>query len=739
MFFRKMKDFIKKENKLGQKQSNFEMTKEYKINEEENIKIKGDGQPYVDWFDEEYNKMTAEEKKEVTEIEKKLNKIFDINNDDFVKASIYGFIIGDALGVPVEFLSRETLKDNPIKDMEEYGTHNQPKGTWSDDTSMVLATIDGIINSQESNIDYKKVITNFLNWKQKGEFTPFGKVFDIGNSTSYALSVYQQHISDNNADDVICGTGNINSNGNGSLMRILPISLYLYYLGINYNEDKFFEIIKIISSMTHSHIYSILGCYIYTIYLIELIKEKDKIIAYKNMQNILQNICDKNNELIDIKNIYGRLVYDDISKLEEKDIKSSGYVVDSLEAAIWSVLTTNSFEESILKAVNLGEDTDTIGALTGGLAGIIYGYESIPQKWINYLQKKDYLDEIINSFMTNLKKSDFKKQNEDLIEKEQFGLIRKYDNYLFDYYFEEDDTNLKLIRLDDGVEKVLDKSSIDKTLAKGTLALESFGDNDVTAFGAYMSMPLTFNNVNEKGKNKTFCFISEETANGVYFQNISEELKNKINGDLDVFYSSRELQLKWNFIILHPICLEIDKENLEIIYRPLNLISDDINNQFKELEQEYFNLDNFFEEIKVLKKYIDIQNDNYEIALSEIKNGRKLSHWMWYIFPQIKGLGHSDISKYYAINNLEEAKLYLNNELLRTRLIKILNELLKLETNEALEIFGDLDALKLQSSMTLFNLADSTIEEFELVVKKFFDGKFDGKTIDMINAMKEKW
>lgn len=414
MFFRKMKDFIKKENKLGQKQSNFEMTKEYKINEEENIKIKGDGQPYVDWFDEEYNKMTAEEKKEVTEIEKKLNKIFDINNDDFIKASIYGFIIGDALGVPVEFLSRETLKDNPIKDMEEYGTHNQPKGTWSDDTSMVLATIDGIINSQESNIDYKKVITNFLNWKQKGEFTPFGKIFDIGNSTSYALSIYQQHIYDNNADDVICGTGNINSNGNGSLMRILPISLYLYYLGINYNEDKFFEIIKIISSMTHSHIYSILGCYIYTIYLIELIKEKDKIIAYKNMQNILQNICDKNNELIDIKNIYGRLVYDDISKLEEKDIKSSGYVVDSLETAIWSILTTNSFEESILKAVNLGEDTDTIGALTGGLAGIIYGYDSIPQKWIDALQKKNYIDEIIDSFIVYLDKIGLVSNKDDI-------------------------------------------------------------------------------------------------------------------------------------------------------------------------------------------------------------------------------------------------------------------------------------------------------------------------------------
>jgi len=356
------------------------------------IEEKGNGQEYVEMLDEEYKRMTYEEKLEVAEIKKELNKMLGISDDDLVKASIYGFIIGDALGVPVEFLSRETLKNNPIRDMEEYGTHNQPKGTWSDDTSMVLATIDGLLNSQIPNIDYKKIISNFLNWKQKGEFTPFNYVFDIGSSTSYALSVYQQHIFNNNANDIMCGTGDINSNGNGSLMRILPIAFYLYYLGIDYKDNKFFEIIKTISSMTHSHIYSVLGCYIYTIYMIELLKCEDKDFAYENMQNILKNICEENNHLIDIKNIYGRIVYEDISKLEEKNIKSSGYVVDTLEAAIWTILTSNSFEETILKAVNLGDDTDTIAALAGGLAGIIYGYDNIPTKWINVLQKKEYLD-----------------------------------------------------------------------------------------------------------------------------------------------------------------------------------------------------------------------------------------------------------------------------------------------------------------------------------------------------------
>ncbi|MCI6266682.1 MAG: DUF1810 family protein [Erysipelotrichaceae bacterium] len=702
------------------------------MDEKENAKIKGDGQPYVEMAIEEYNNLTEEERKEVDEIGKKINTIFGINDDDFVRSSIYGFVVGDALGVPVEFLSRETLKNNPIQDMEEYGTHNQPKGTWSDDTSMVLATIDGILNSRIPNIDYKKIITNFLNWKQKGEFTPFGKVFDIGNSTSYALSIYQQHIYDNNPDDVICGTGNINSNGNGSLMRILPISLYLYYLGINYEDNKFFEIIKIISSMTHSHLYSILGCYIYTIYVIEILKVHDKNIAYKNMQNILQNICNKNDALIDIKNIYGRIVYEDISKLEEKDIKSSGYVVDSLEATIWTILTTNSFEESVLKAVNLGEDTDTIGALTGSLAGIIYGYNSISQKWINTLQWREYLDKIINQFVEYLNKL-----TTNATFQQEINLVKKYDSYLFNYYFEENNDYLKLIRLDNGKEITLDKQDNEKLFSRIKLAFSCFDDHDLTAFSAYIREPLTFF---DKDANKRYCFLSEERFHDIYLDFIDEKIKNEINIDISNFYSDKQLQLKFNFVILHPICFEIDKDNLDGVYRSLSSIDDDLIYKFLNhgIDRDFISLNYLLKEIKTLKKFIDIQNENYERALSEIKSGKKLSHWMWYIFPQIKGLGHSDISNYYAINNLEEAKLYLENDLLRSRLINILNELLNLNTNDAIKIFGKIDALKLCSSITLFYLVDPTIKQFELIIKKFFDGNFDGKTIDIIHSMKKK-
>lgn len=153
----------------------------------------------------------------------------------------------------------------------------------------------------------------------------------------------------------MCGTGDISSNGNGSLMRILPISLYLYYLDISYKDNKFMEIIKTISSMTHSHICSVVGCFIYFAYICELLNEHDKFKVYKNTQITLQKICQEYSELNVIKKIYGKILYEDISKLKEGDIKSSGYVVDSLEASIWSVLTTNTFRDAVLKAVNLGE------------------------------------------------------------------------------------------------------------------------------------------------------------------------------------------------------------------------------------------------------------------------------------------------------------------------------------------------------------------------------------------------
>lgn len=135
----------------------------------------------------------------------------------------------------------------------------------------------------------------------------------------------------------------------------------------------------------------------------------------------------------------------------------------------------------------------------------------------------------------------------------------------------------------------------------------------------------------------------------------------------------------------------------------------------------------------VLERFIDAQENDYPIALAEIKNGRKQSHWMWYIFPQLKGLGYSSTSIHYAIKDKEEAETFLNHPVLGRRLIEICNELLKLESSDANKIFGSPDDKKLKSSMTLFSALENTNPVFHSVLEKFFQGKKDYKTLKLLS------
>lgn len=132
-----------------------------------------------------------------------------------------------------------------------------------------------------------------------------------------------------------------------------------------------------------------------------------------------------------------------------------------------------------------------------------------------------------------------------------------------------------------------------------------------------------------------------------------------------------------------------------------------------------------------VERFIDAQKADYDIAFREISNGKKRNHYMWYIFPQVKGLGKSSTAKYYGIDGLDEAREYMENEYLGNNLIAISNELLKLETNNPVEIFGHTDSKKLRSSMTLFELVSDN-DVFSLVLEKYFDGKRDQITLDLM-------
>lgn len=134
-----------------------------------------------------------------------------------------------------------------------------------------------------------------------------------------------------------------------------------------------------------------------------------------------------------------------------------------------------------------------------------------------------------------------------------------------------------------------------------------------------------------------------------------------------------------------------------------------------------------------LERFVKAQQDDYDNALAEVRNGRKRSHWMWYVFPQVEGLGFSGTSRFYAIKNLDEAGAYLHHPVLGPRLVEICRALLSLSNNNAGEIFGSPDDMKLRSSMTLFAAVEGTDEVFTLVLEKFFKGRKDDKTLRLLS------
>ena len=302
-----------------------------------------------------------------------------------IKTVMIGHAVGDALGVPVEFASREELKNAPVTDMEGYGTYPVPAGAWSDDTSMSLAALDALSKEEFS---WDDVMINFGKWLQEGEYTPTGECFDAGMTCVRAiLNYFNNKLSTNE-----CGESSEHSNGNGSLMRIHPFVLYASLTMLNGNSEDYWSwmgFIKQASSLTHAHDRSVMGCTIYGYILTFLMREASGESLKKGIE-----FAGKDLDYLPEFEHYKRIFDPDFDKLPESEIKSSGYVVDTLEAAVWCLLTTDSYEKCVLKAVNLGDDTDTVAAVAGGLAGLLYGYDAIPQKWIDRLIKRDYIEDL---------------------------------------------------------------------------------------------------------------------------------------------------------------------------------------------------------------------------------------------------------------------------------------------------------------------------------------------------------
>lgn len=300
---------------------------------------------------------------------------------NYIKDIILGVAVGDALGVPVEFKSRESLQVYPINEMIGFGTHHQPAGTWSDDTSLTLALADALTQ----DFDLQRIADNFVAWNYKNEFTPHGRVFDIGITTSNAIRNLANGMSPRES-----GANGEGENGNGSLMRILPLLAYIKDMPI----QERYEHTRLVSAITHGHIRSVMACFYYLEFARQLLEKKDKFQIYNDLQNVLTAFFEENNFPKNEISIFKRLLQEKIYEYPDNMIHSSGYVLHTLEASIWCLLTNTTFETTVLEAVNLGSDTDTTGAVVSGLAGLLYGHQSIPKNWLNVLVKKEYLEEV---------------------------------------------------------------------------------------------------------------------------------------------------------------------------------------------------------------------------------------------------------------------------------------------------------------------------------------------------------
>ena len=300
-----------------------------------------------------------------------------------IKAVMIGHAVGDALGVPVEFCSREEIAEDPVTDMRGYGSYPVPKGAWSDDTSMSLCALDSLARGR---VDFDEIMENFVAWASRDEFTPMGEMFDIGGT---CLAAIHNYLAVDGRPALACGLTDERSNGNGSLMRIHPFALYAF--AKNLTVGKSLDLIRDASMITHAHPRTLYACGIYALVLLAILRGADKAEVLSEIENaavLLDGIYPEESEHFDWA-FRGAL-----ATKREEEISGSGYVVNTLEAALWCLLSTSSYRECVLKAVNLGDDTDTVAAVAGGIAGAMYGYDAIPQEWLATLLRREYIEDM---------------------------------------------------------------------------------------------------------------------------------------------------------------------------------------------------------------------------------------------------------------------------------------------------------------------------------------------------------
>lgn len=300
---------------------------------------------------------------------------------EIARAALVGFIIGDALGSQVEGKTREHLRYHPVIGFRPGGVHQLPAGGWTDDSSFMLAVADAML--PEFNL--VRAAQNIVSCAHSARWSPYDYVPGVGKFSADAIKRLDILLSAGMAHELgaLRSRAGILENGNGALMRCLPLIFDLEQS----DETSRFEKAWQLASLTHGHILSALACHIYLEIAAALRDGWTIAEAYHIVTGRLANGFPKLGALPVQHSPFKRIMNRELPSLEADDIKSTGYVVETLEAALWCLLTTSSFPECVLKAANLGGDSDTITALAGGLAGMAYGARAIPSPWVVHLSR----------------------------------------------------------------------------------------------------------------------------------------------------------------------------------------------------------------------------------------------------------------------------------------------------------------------------------------------------------------
>lgn len=324
-----------------------------------------------------------------------MNKIIgninqEVNYSDKIKSVLLGVAVGDAVGVPFEFSSREQMTQHPATDMIGYGTYNQPPGTWSDDSSLTFCLAEAIANK---GYDLPTIASYFCRWKETAWWTARNEVFDIGMTTFQAITKLHHILETSDDFKELKGlkfSGNENDNGNGSLMRIAPLLFYIEGMV----PLQQFEVIWDVSALTHRHIRAAMSCFIYLNLAEKLLNGQDKVTAYTEMRKSVLNLWKEMQFPIEEQEHFFRLIQNDIRETKIDELKSGGYVIEVLESSIWFFLQESNYRETILSIINIGHDTDTSAAIAGGLAGLYYGFDEIPGEWTSQIARKDDIENL---------------------------------------------------------------------------------------------------------------------------------------------------------------------------------------------------------------------------------------------------------------------------------------------------------------------------------------------------------